>query len=433
MRAHPSLRPSSKSWVAACAVAFVLGGVGLGGAARAAPNPSDDAAFVAEWNAIASGTFNADATKRPPVQFLYMGFVQAAVYDAVVGIHPRYEPYLYRARAPRGASAAAAAVAAAHKIVVSYSPSAQATVDTAYAASLARIPDGRSKTDGIAYGTAVADNLIAARANDGRDAPILFTQPPGPGVWRPTAPQFAPMVTPWAGYVTPLMLRSGAQFGDPGPPPALTSALYTRDFNEVKELGALDSTARSAEQTATARFYSGNALAQFNYGLRDQVAVRHLDIVRAARLFAAVDMSAADTYISVWYAKLKYGFWRPDTAIHLADTDGNPATTADPAWTPMAPNPAYPEWVSGYSAQAGSFTRAIGLALHTRHLRVTLNSTAVTTEFRQYDSGAALRADVVGGRMWLGVHFRFSDEVGSRMGQQIAEWALDHYFEPVED
>jgi hypothetical protein len=391
-----------------------------------------DPSVVSEWNQIAATTLLADTAKPSPVPFLYMGFVHAAIYDAVMGVYRRYEPYSYWPRAPHRASARAAAVAAAHQVLVTYSPAAQASLDAAYSASLAKLPDGRSKTDGVAYGTRVADHLIALRANDGRNAPITFTQPPAPGVWRPTPPALAPMIAPWAGAVTPLMVASGAQFGDPGPPPALTSATYTRDFNEVKALGSATSTVRTADQTATALFYSGNAIAQFNAALRDQVLVRHLDIVKAARLFAAVDMSAADTFISVWYAKLKYGFWRPDTAISLADTDGKPATTADPTWTPLRPDPAYPEYVSGYSAQAGSLTVALARAVHSHRLRATLISTAVPGT-RNYDSGAALRTDVVNGRMWLGVHFRTADEVGSRMGQQVAGWALDHYFRPVED
>jgi hypothetical protein len=390
-----------------------------------------DPSVVSEWNQIAATTLIADTTKPGPIPFLYMGFVHAAMYDAVMGVYRRYEPYSYWPRAPHRASARAAAVAAAHQVLVTYSPTAQASLDAAYSASLARLPDGRSKTDGVAYGTRVADHLIALRANDGRNAPITFTQPPAPGVWRPTPPAFAPMIAPWAGAVTPLMVASGAQFGDPGPPPALTSATYTRDFNEVKALGSATSTVRTADQTATALFYSGNAIAQFNAALRDQVPVRHLDIVKAARLFAAVDMSAADTFISVWYSKLKYGFWRPDTAINLADTDGNPATTADPTWTPLRPDPAYPEYVGGYSAQAGSLTVALARAVHSHRLRVTLVSTAVPGT-RYYDSGAALRTDVVNGRMWLGIHFRTADEVGGRMGQQVAGWALDHYFRPVE-
>ncbi|MGZ4324479.1 MAG: vanadium-dependent haloperoxidase [Solirubrobacteraceae bacterium] len=388
---------------------------------------------ISDWNALAATTFTNDPTKVPQETPLYMGFVQAAVYDAVVGIDRRYEPYRFDARAPHRTSAQAAAVAAAHKVLVTYSPYAQATLDAAYAAALAQIPDGKAKTRGIAFGTLAADNLIAMRANDGRNAPVLFTQPPAPGVWRPTPPALLPMAVPWMGSVTPLLVRSGAQFGEPGPPPALTSARYTRDFDEVKALGSATSTARTPEQTNSALFLSGNAAVQFNAALRDQMTVRHPDIVDAARMFAAVDMSEADAIISVWHAKYLYGFWRPITAINLADTDGNPATTADRNWTPLLTTPPYPDYVSGYSGLTGAFTQALEEALDTRHLQLTLTSTAVPGAVRSYDSGKSLRNDVVDARVWLGIHFRTADTGGVEMGQRVADWALTHYFGARED
>ncbi|MGZ4330339.1 MAG: vanadium-dependent haloperoxidase [Solirubrobacteraceae bacterium] len=388
---------------------------------------------ISDWNALAATTFTNDPTKVPQETPLYMGFVQAAVYDAVVGIDRRYEPYRFDARAPHRTSAQAAAVAAAHKVLVTYSPYAQATLDAAYAAALAQIPDGKAKTRGIAFGTLAADNLIAMRANDGRNAPVLFTQPPAPGVWRPTPPALLPMAVPWMGSVTPLLVRSGAQFGEPGPPPALTSARYTRDFDEVKALGSATSTARTPEQTNSALFFSGNAAVQFNAALRDQMTVRHPDIVDAARMFAAVDMSEADAIISVWHAKYLYGFWRPITAINLADTDGNPATTADRNWTPLLTTPPYPDYVSGYSGLTGAFTQALEEALDTRHLQLTLTSTAVPGAVRSYDSGKSLRNDVVDARVWLGIHFRTADTGGVEMGQRVADWALTHYFGARED
>jgi hypothetical protein len=190
----------------------------------------------------------------------------------VVGIDGRYEPYRSQARAPHGGSAQAAAVAAAHKVLVTYSPYAQATLDAAYATSLAQIPDGKAKIRGVAFGTRDSANLIAMRTNDGRNAPVLFTQPPPPASGGPRS-AFLPMA-PWMGGVTPMLVRSGAQFGEPGPPPALTSARYTRDFAEVKKLGSATSTARTTEQTSTALFFSGNPAAQFNAALRDQMTVR---------------------------------------------------------------------------------------------------------------------------------------------------------------
>jgi hypothetical protein len=238
------------------------------------------------------------------------------------------------------------------------------------------------------------------------------------------------MVDPWMGFVTPLLVHSPTQFA-PSPRPALTSARYTRDFNEVKALGSAASTERTAAQTNTALFYSGLANVQFQDMLRDQVTVRDLDIVDAARMFAATDMSAADTIISVWYEKYVDGFWRPSTAINLADTDGNPATDPDPRWVPLRPDPAYPEYPSGYNGFAAAVTRGLENVFHTRRLQLTVISTAVPGVERRYDSGRALRQDVVDGRMLLGVHFRFSDTAARDMGIRLADWALDHYFQPL--
>jgi hypothetical protein len=190
----------------------------------------------------------------------------------------------------------------------------------------------------------------------------------------------------------------------------------------------MNSTVRTADQTSTALFFSGNAAVQYNAALRDQIAVRHPDLVDAARIFAAVDMSEADAIISVWHAKYLYGFWRPITAIQLADTDGNPATIADPTWTPLLTTPPYPEYVSGYSGLTGAFTLALADTLDTGNLHLTLISTAVPGAVRQYDTGASLRDDVINARVWLGIHFRTADTGGVDMGERVADWALEHYF-----
>ncbi len=401
----------------------------------AASNQSRDPAVISEWNQIAQATLTANTATSVPEDILYMGFVQAAVYNAVVGIEGRYEPYRFPARAPKASSQAAAA-AAAYKILLTYSPDAQhAGLDSAYAQSLAKVPDGKAKTAGVKFGQMAASALIAQRADDGRnDAKILFTKQPAAGVWRPTAAGTSFLV-PWLGFVDPLLVKSGAQFGKPGPPPALTSDAYTTEFNEVKNKGSKNSTTRDAQETATALFYSGNAFVQFNTALRDQAMVRKLDIVDAARMFAAVDMSVADGIISVWRSKYDYAFWRPITAVQLADTDGNPATTADPSWEPylgtMPATPPYPDYVSGYCGVTGAFTRALQGAVQTQHLQLTFTSTAVPNTTRVYDSASEVRNEVIDARVWLGIHFRTADVRGVQMGDQVAEWALGHYFRPV--
>jgi len=411
----------------------VVTGTGTGTATAAPATAAGDPSVISNWNAIAVTTLLGDTSKQVVEDFLYVGFVQAAVYDSVVGVEGRYAPYRFRAHARHGTSSQAAAVAAAHEVLVTYVPSARATLDAAYAASLTQIPDGKAKAQGIAFGIRAADHLIRLRAHDGRNnTSIQFTRAPAPGVWRPTPPANLPMTTPWLGFVTPLLVRSPLQFGPP-PPPTLTSARYTGDFNEVKAFGSATSTVRTPAQTDTARFFSGNPLIQYNGGLRDQVAVRHLDIVDAARMFAAVDMSVADAFISVWRAKYDYGLWRPITAINLADSDGNPATVADPTWTPLLTTPPYPEYPGGYNVVNSTVSHGLEDLFRTRHLQLTLISTAVPGVTRFYDSGRALRRDVVAARVWLGIHFRFADTAAREMGRRLTAWTLDHYFRPVHE
>jgi hypothetical protein len=388
------------------------------------------AKVITDWNTIAVNTIAGDPTKTGhPQIFLYLGFVQAAVYDAVVGIDRRYAPYLFHERPQQPASPSAAAVAAAHRVLVTYFSYARVSLDGAYLNSLLHIPDGKAKANGVAFGNRAAANLIALRAHDGRDAPIFFNQPPAPGIWRPTPPAFLPMADPWLGFVTPLLVQSATQFGPPAPP-ALTSARYATDFNEVKTYGSAPPSARTPEETATALFFSGNSMVSSNAALRDQVTVRKLDLVQSARMFAAIDMSVADALITVWRPKYHYGLWRPITAINLAGTDGNPATTADPDWVPLAVTPPYPEYPSGYNAVTAATTGGLEELFDTQHLNLSLISTAVPDVTRHYDTGSALRADVVNARVWLGFHFRFADIASRNLGLQLSAWTLHHYFQP---
>ena len=433
----PRGRPRSRvrTWIVATSAALLLASSGLVADGVAARSRLGNPDVIANWNLIAQATLLGDTTKRPQEHFLYLAFLNIAMYDAVVGIHGRYEPYALHARARGRTSDEAAVAAAAHHVLETYSPYAQGTLDTAYAAALASIPDGRSKTRGIAFGMRAANKIIALRANDGRNANITFDTPPAPGVWRPTPPALLPMFVPWMGSVKPLVVRSGAQFGEPGPPPAMTSTQYTTDFNEVKSMGGsvLTGSNRTDDQTATALFFSGNAQVQFTGALIDQAETRNMNIVDAARLFAAVNTSIADTIIGIWHSKLLYGFWRPITAINMADTDGNPDTDMNGDWVPLLTTPPYPDYVSGYSGVTGAFTRALQKTLGTRRLNVTLHSSAVAGAERHYARAGALNAAVVDARIWLGIHFRFADTVGLTMGQRTANYVLNHAFEPLDD
>ena len=244
---------------------------------------------------------------------------------------------LEHARGPRGASPQAAAAVAAHDVLLEYFPASQVRLDTC-AGGVTRRGSRRSGEEGRAsgHGERAADRLIDLRVDDGRNAPITFDVPPAPGVLRPTPPAFASFFDPWMAQVEPLLLDSPSQFR-PGPPPTLTSATYTADFNEVKDVGSATSTVRTPEQTATTRFIALASFQLVSSSMQDLAARYELDISDSARLFAAVDMSTADGMIASWDAKLEFGFWRPITAIQLADTDGNPETDPDPTWAPLLP------------------------------------------------------------------------------------------------
>ena len=412
-------------------VAAALLSTGAGGIeASASPIPAAaDPKVISDWNAIAFDTIVVDAGKANAEAFMWFAFEQAAVYNAVVGITRRYELYNWNARGPRGASPQAAAAVAAHDVLLEYFPASRGRLDTALAASLAEIPDGPKKKQGIHYGERAADRLIELREDDGRFAPVTFDVPPAPGVWRPTPPAFAPFFDPWMAQMRPLLLDSPSQFR-PGPPPALTSTTYTNDFNEVKAVGSATSTVRTPEQTATALFIAGSTIPLLSSSLRDLAARHELDISDSARLFAAVAMSATDGAIASWDSKLEYGFWRPITAIQLADTDGNPDTLADPSWLPLIATPPYPDYMSGLTSVVAAATHALSGVLGLGGGRIDLNITVAGTT-RHYELASELNREAVDARVWSGIHFRTADVVGNATGTQVGDWALDNYFQPA--
>ncbi len=412
--------------VAAAIFVTSVGGIEASGSP---PQAAADPKVISDWNAVAFDTIIVDAGKMNAEAFMWFAFEQAAVYNAVVGITRRYELYNWNTRGPRGASPQAAAAVAADDVLLEYFPASQARLDTALVASLAEIRDGKAKTQGIRYGERAADRFIELRADDGRFAPVMFDVPPAAGVWRPTPPAFAPFFDPWLARMRPLLLESPSQFR-PGPPPALTSQTYTADFNEVKAVGSATSTVRTPEQTDTARFIAGSLFSLVSSSLRDLAARYHLDISDSARLFAAVDMSAADGIISSWDSKLEFGYWRPVTAIQLADTDGNPDTLPDPGWLPLLATPPYPDYNSGLNSSMGALTRALTGVHRLGGDRIDVNIT-VAGVTRHYEFASQLNQDAVDARVWSGIHFRTADVVGIRTGTQIGDWAVDNYFQPT--
>jgi hypothetical protein len=420
-------RPSGRGVLGSIVVGALIA-TSLTGVSGAAPSDDVDAQVVRDWNATMVATIAVDAGKANAEAFMWFGFVQAAVYNAVVGITRDYELYQWNRRGPRKASPEAAAAAAAHDVLLHYFPASQARLDAQLAASLAGVTDGPSEDQGVHYGEAAAAHLIELRSNDGRNAPITFDQAPAAGVWRPTTAGVA-FFDPWLGQVDPMMMTSPTQFR-PGPPPALTSAQYTKEFNEVMALGAKVGSTRTPEQTETALFTTDVAIGGYQAALRDLTARHGMSISDTARVFAAVDMSVTDAVIAVWDSKYHYGLWRPVTAIQLADTDDNPDTVADPTWEPFVPTPPYPDYVSGFNGVTGAFTGSLSRLLGGGSLDLYITSAAAGVT-RHYTNASALNRDGIDGRVYLGIHFRTADEVAIDMGTQIANWGLDHYFQPT--
>jgi hypothetical protein len=309
-----------------------------------------------------------------------------------------------------------------------YFPASRRPLTTDYLASLADVHNGVGKVHGIKVGAIAASKMIASRRNDGRDAIVAQPgKPPlDPGEWRPTAPAFAPMLTPWLGFVDPVVLPSPTAV-PLGGPPALDSATYAADFSEVRDFGGTVSQ-RSAEQTATALFWVPNVIRQYHSAMRDQVTDRGLDIVDTARTFAVLDASIADAAIACWRAKYDANFWRPETAIALAETDGNPATDVVAAWTPLIPNPPYPDYTSGHACITGATSGTLEDLFGTTVSPAFDVPSLAATPNRQFTDTTALDAETMNARVWLGIHFRTAMNDGNALGHAV--YAVANHFQP---
>jgi hypothetical protein len=402
-----------------------LGTPAAAGAAHGESGTPD--AYVVNWDSIGNQAFTA-AALSPAEGHTIFAYVAIAVYDSVMAINGGYEPFAVALDAPDGASVEAAVASAAHAILVHYLPAqAPAILDPAYAASLATIPDGQAKTDGVATGERVAALLIAQRADDGFRAPVTYTppSPPIPGVWLPTAP--TPPIAPYLGLVRPFSLDSASQFRPNGPPP-LSSKRWATAYNEVKEIGSRTSTARTPEQTLAARFWAEPPVQQAHGALRRFVQEHQLDVVDAARFIAMVSVVYADALIACFDAKYHYAFWRPITAVQAGDTDGNDDTVGDPAWLPLLPaTPNHPEYPSAHSCVTPAGGRVIARFVQGDRIDFTVPSLTGLGD-RHYETVKDLEYDVGNARIWGGIHYRFSVEDGIAIGQKVADQVLSHHF-----
>jgi hypothetical protein len=392
------------------------------------PHPSQTDTYVSAWDAVGAQALAAEKLS-PPDGIVIFGYAGIAVYDAVMAVRRKYEPFAIRTSAPRGTSPEAAVVAAAHRIYEHYLPAQEVTIlDPAYDASLGTIPDGRAKTRGVAVGLRVANALIAQRADDGFRAVVDYTppNPAGPGNWVPTAP--TPPIGTRVGAMEPFALKSADQFRPDGPPP-LRSRRWARDYNEVKKIGSRTSTTRRGWQTTAASFWGEPPVYQAHLALRGVITQHNLDVVQAARMMAMVSVTYADAAIACFEAKYAYEFWRPITAIPAGDKDGNDATVADPAWMPLLPGtPNHPEYPSAHSCITPAGAQALAEFLGTRRIDLTMPSLTGLDD-RHYDTVTELAWEVGNARIWGGIHFRTAVEDGIRIARQTAAEVLDDNFE----
>ena len=353
---------------------------------------------------------------------------------ACAAVEGGYRPFAIDIDAPDGASAEAAAAAAAYTVLAHYLPDLDLGIlRPAYEASLAGIPSGQAKDDGVATGTRVAQLWIARRANDRFRAQITYTppNPPIPGVWLPTAPPLTPAAGTDVAVMRPFTFDSADDYRPAGPP-ALTSKQWTRDYNEVKELGSSTSTSRTPEQTEAARFWAEAPVQQSHNAYRQFVLGRGLDIVDASRLMAMVFVTFADAEIACFEAKYYYAFWRPVTAIRAGDTDGNDDTIGDPSWTPLIGTPNHPEYPSAHSCITPAGARVVARFLGTGRIDFTVPS-LTGLEARRFDTVGDLEEDVGNARIWGGIHFRSAVEDGLKIAAQVAHHVLAHNFQESND
>jgi hypothetical protein len=425
----------------------VLGVLSLAGLGMPRAGTADE---VFDWNvtgfeATGTGGQNSIVIART------MAMMHLAVHDALNTIERRYEPYLYEGRAEPGAAPAAAIAAAARDVLIEVIPGwgkpeqrekALGIVESAYANALAKVPDGQPRNHGIAIGKAVARAILTARKADGSGAPPQHTAGTAPGQWRPhpnptppnppipdpaLAPGNSPALLPQWAQVTPFTMATPWQFRLPGPP-ALASAEYARDYEEVKRVGGKTSTTRTAEQSEIAKYWYEGSPQGWSRVARVVAAQRRLDRWDNARLLALVNAAIADGFIAGADTRYLYNFWRPVTAIRAGDTDGNDATAADAAWETFLNTPPLPDYPSTHSVAGGAASAMLARFFGSDKIAFTMTSgppfSGITRSFSSFSQAAQENAD---SRVYAGIHFRSACQDGIKLGQQIGRRAFAQY------
>lgn len=395
---------------------------------------------IADLNLITETTIKAVGHPLPVTAVEY-AIVQLAVYDAVESIDQRFQPYNAYVPGATGSMTAAAAKATRDALIGLFSAQTS-NINNAYQSFLTTY--GIDPSDpGIAVGTQAAAAILVLRTNDGRfpSNPPPFLGNTAIGQWRPTPsflpappPSNSPGLVPWLANVTPLTMKNDSQFRV-DPPPDLTSSTWAEDYNETMTLGAFNSTVRTPEQTDIGYFWADSGPLLWQNSLR-YISTTYLDnIGDSARMFALAETALADAQIACWDSKYYYNFWRPITAISLGDQDGNPDTIANPNWQPLINTPNFPEYPSGHATISGATSHALALFFGTDQVafQMTTTNPKAQQKTRTFARFSDAESEVIDARVYVGIHYRNSDQVARAMGLRVADWVFKNYFRPVGD
>lgn len=381
---------------------------------------------IMDWNAKADA-IAAEKQVPPAPHSRALAMMHVAMFEAVNAIEHRYTPYKVTLSADRSTSKDAAAAVAAHDILLSIYPDRTSDLDAALAASLSAVADADSKSKGIELGRQAAAAVIAFRANDGSAVQESYRPSTKPGVYVSTAvPLFSTV-----GATTPWVMTSGSQFR-PGPPPALDSETWTRDLNEIREVGARNSTTRTAEQTTIGRFWFAVGARTYNPIVKQAAIAKGMDVVDCARLFALTSMAGNDALVAVFDAKYHYNLWRPITAIRNADTTSNPATPRDASWLPLGDTPMHPEYPCAHCITSAAIGAVLRNIVGDEFGEFSLTSPTAPGVTRKWTRVQDYSEEVSSARIYAGFHYRFSTEVGNGMGTKIGELTVATQLRGVE-
>lgn len=393
---------------------FVIAAV-LAVALSAAPAKAD---VIMDWNAKADA-IGAEKQLVNSANSRAQAMLHVAVFEAVNAIDKRYTPYKLNLTADQGTSREAAAASAAHDVLVALYPDQRADLDATLTKSLSAIADGEAKSKGVELGRKAAADIIALRANDGFNTPESYRPATSPGVYVPT---IVPIEST-AAKITPWVMRESSQFR-PAPPPSLTSDVWTKDLNEIREYGSLNSTKRSAEQTTIGRFWFFTGPRTYNTIVRQIATAKNMDLVDCARLYALTAMAASDAFIAVFDGKYAYNLWRPITAIRNADMTNNSATPREAAWLPLGTTPMHPEYPCAHCIVASAVSNVLQGVAGNDVGEFSLTSPTAPSVTRKWTRLQDYSDEVANARIYAGFHYRFSAEAGKDMGRRIAELAL---------